>query len=341
MKLQPSTLFLIIVFLFSLIFKPDKDLDLFRYYQGVHLWDNLDYYQVMLLNIEDHGDFLYFVMLKIFVDWGLPVQLVTAIFATLYYKGALLILEDNFKKGVFSVKGKMLAESALFFTIPIHLILSIARMTCSFSFAFLAIHMYNNKKYFWALFLITLSLCSHTGTVIFLGVFLTVKICLYLVGRISHLSSKKVAAYMIFGGVLIIYLFSFLEDLLVKIPFFETHSYYLKYVENIRSASYMENGFITFFAMMLYIVLNAFYAFKSNLNEKSLYCTCICCTVPVFYFLGNLFSMRSCMFSIPFFVVCLMGAYSSSRNKAVYKVITVFTTLVFVLVLVAFNRLYI
>ena len=122
--------------------------------------------------MEEHGDFLYFVILKIFVDLGIPVQFATAIFATFFYKGGLTILQDNFNLGSYSGKSKNLAEIALFFTVPIHLVLSIARMTCSFSFVFYAIHMYNNRKYIRALFLASLAICAHTGTALFLGIFL-------------------------------------------------------------------------------------------------------------------------------------------------------------------------
>lgn len=341
MKFRASTIFLILVFIVGLIFKPDKDLDLFRYYQGAHSWGNLDYYQVMLVSMEEHGDFLYFVILKIFVDLGVPVQFATAIFATLFYKGALTILQDNFELGNYSEKGKNLAVFALFLTVPIHLILSIARMTCSFSFAFWAIHMYNKKNYIRAIILTILAICTHTGTVLFLGVFVILRIILFLIRKRHHISSKTVAIYMIFGGGLIVYSFSFIEEILIQIPYFDSHSYYLKYVDDIQTASFRENGFITFFAMITYIILNAFYGIRSNLNEKSLYCTCISCLVPFFFFLGNLFSMRMCMFSIPFFAVCLMGSYSSSKNKGIYEMITLCTTMVFILVQIAFNRLYI
>lgn len=342
MKSPKTSVYLFFVFFVSLIFKPDKDLDLSRYYEVVETWTNLNYFQVAMLNIEQHGDFLYFVFLKIFSDLGIPLQLLTAIFATLFYKGALLILNDSYNNGLYSQQSKRMAERAVFFTAPIHLILSIARMTCSFSFAFLAIHMYNKKKYFATIFLLALALCSHSGTTLFLGLFVIILLILRIFDNFKiKINSKRVSFYMIVGGVLIIYVFSFLAIYLERIPYFADHSYYLKYLEEIEPASYRENGFITYITMLFYISINIFYAFKSNLDTKSSYCTCVSCIVPIFYFLGNLFSMRACMFSIPFFSVCVMGAYNSASNKSFISLISGFSFVLFILVLIACNRLYI
>lgn len=343
--MERSKIFLFIVFFIALIFKPDQHLDLFRYYEQANssMWSHMSLVDVAIYNFESHGDFLYFAILKLFVDLGLPVQLVTAISAVYFYKGGLLILEDCCNSGNYSNKSRKLAEIALFFTLPIHLTLSIARMTCSFAFLFMAIHNFNKKKYIYCLLLTLSSLCTHAGSSLFVLLMAFALFLQYISMKIGMLkiSSNKIAPIIMIGGTFLISLFPLLYDFLLTIPFFSERSYYLTYVNDIKRASFRENGFITFFSLILYIILNAVYVLKSRLSDTNIYYSFIPCFVVISYSLGNLFCMRSCMFSIPFFAICLMSAYDNSKNKKMLRITTYFTTMLFITVMIAFNRLYI
>lgn len=330
---------LFIIFILSTVFTPDKNLDLFRYYEMAESMNmNSSMRSILESSIEASFDFIYFLVFYIFRVLHLPIHLVNGFFVTFFYSAAFSIIKDysHYNSNV-TYKSVNLAMLSMVMAMPLTFVFSIARMTASFAFLFWGLHKLLNHRVIIAIVFAIISFFTHSGTALFMA-YLSIAVLLgFVISRIKFLQSHNLISFFVFASFLYIFM-EFGIGLILQLPFFNTYHYFATYLEEIRTASFDGLGGITTITLLFYYVCMAIYLWKAKLGfpyNASIY---IMLFVVVSYFMSDMFLQRMSMFSIPFFGVLMLS--SSKRLGAVQQILTLIAVFLGFSGLVATHRFY-
>lgn len=159
-----------ILALMAFIFSPNKDLDLYRYFnEVVPNVASQDLSLYITERIENYSDFMYEVTCVIAYKNGLSLSLVNSFFVGMYYLLIFKIVRLYIRLHNIHLSHQeetYIIFFSFFSVLPI-LSFSISRMLASIDMIYLGIYLSLNKKYLFALLFYLLSLLCHYGSIVF------------------------------------------------------------------------------------------------------------------------------------------------------------------------------
>ena len=331
---------LLFISFLATIFTPDKALDLYRYYEAANEI-NLDWSITELFqNFMDASfDFIYYLVFYIFRLLGLPLHLVNGMFVTLFYQGAYLLLFDYVKRDrtikTINVQKAMLC---MIFALPLTFVFSIARMTASFAFLFLALHNLLNQKWIKAVIFMVATFFTHSGSAMFM-LFIGIAMILgYFVSKSSFLKKHNLLVFLSLA-VLFYAVMELGMDLILRLPFFATYHYFAVYLEEAHNATFDGLGGIATITMFFYFFCLFINVWKANMTFPYNPVVFLPIFIIISYFMSDMFVQRTSMLCIP-----VLGILMVSASKKIENIQTILTLLAIffgVSCLVSTHRFYI